>query len=99
MHIAMLAQYPAPGAAAVGGVQVAAARLVPALARRGIQVTVVAPAAEQRNVLRGVELDDGLELVQVPAGEKWSLLTGLRTFRRHVHSVVTERDFDLVHAQ
>ena len=40
----MVADYPAPGAAPVGGPQVAVSRLVPELVRRGLEVIVVAPA-------------------------------------------------------
>ena len=73
----MVADYPALGAEPVGGPEVAAARLVPALARFGVRVTVVTPFSGQRGEI-SVELAERIELLALPSTDRWSLLTGLR---------------------
>jgi glycosyltransferase involved in cell wall biosynthesis len=94
----MVAAYPAPGAAPVGGPQIATTRLVSALGRCGVEITVVAPAAE-RHEERAVELGERLRLIEIPSNGRWSLLKGLRALRRHVRLVIERLDADLVHAQ
>jgi glycosyltransferase involved in cell wall biosynthesis len=94
----MVAAYPAPGAAPVGGPQIATTRLVSALSRCGVEITIVAPAAERREE-RAVELGERLRLVEIPSDGRWSLLKGLRALRRDVRLVIERLDADLVHAQ
>ena len=52
MRLVMVAAYPAPGAAPVGGPQVATTRLVSALGRCGVEITVVAPGRTSRRESR-----------------------------------------------
>src|SRR3954463_1746919 len=94
----MVAAYPVPGAAPVGGPQVATMRLVSALAACGVEVTVIAPSAESREETT-VKLGEGLRFVEIPAGGRWSLVTGSRSLRRRVRIVIDRLDADLVHAQ
>ena len=98
MRLVMVAAYPAPGAAPVGGPQIATTRLVSALSRCGVEITIVAPAAERRDE-RAVELGERVRLVEIPADGSWSLLKGLRALRRDVRLVIERLDADLVHAQ
>src|SRR2546423_12570235 len=94
----MVADYPAPGTAAVGGPQVATTRLATALAAHGVQVTVVAPAKGQRPAPT-VRVDERVELLEVTVDRRLSLLTGLRTFRRSVGAAARSLGPDIVHAQ
>src|SRR5437879_4232157 len=94
----MVAAYPAPGAAPVGGPEIATTRLVSALGRCGLEITVVAPTAERR-VGTAVEIGERLRLIEIPADGRWSLLKGLRALRRQVRLVIERLDADLVHAQ
>jgi glycosyltransferase involved in cell wall biosynthesis len=98
LALAMVADYAGLGTTPVGGPQVAAGRLVPALAARGVEVIVVAPApgaqAEQR-----VQLTERVTRVSVPSATRWSLLTGMRSWRRAVQRVIKSSRADLVHGQ
>src|SRR5438874_2056554 len=94
----MVGAYPTPGAAPVGGPQIATTRLVSALGRCGVEITVLAPTAEHREEI-AVELGEHLRLIEIPADGRWSLLKGLRALRRHVRLVVERLDAYLVHAQ
>ena len=94
----MVADYPAPGDVPVGGPQVATARLVTELARRGVAVTVVRPG-DGHSRTTSAELEDGATLLTVPVDERWSLLKRLRTFRRGVRRVVDQTAPAVVHAQ
>ena len=76
----------------------AAARLVPALARFGVRVTVVTPFSGQRGEISSNSQNaSSFSRYRRPTG--WSLLTGLRTFRRRVRLIIERLDPDLVHAQ
>ena len=98
MRVVMVGAYPTPGAAPVGGPQIATTRLVSALGRCGVEITVLAPTAEHREEI-AVELGEHLRLIEIPADGRWSLLKGLRALRRHVRLVVERLDAYLVHAQ
>jgi glycosyltransferase involved in cell wall biosynthesis len=98
MRVAMLAEFPLPGELPVGGPQVAVARLVPELARRGIDVVVVAPDP-RRSTETTAELDSGATLVTVPTGDRLLLARGLRPWRRRAKEVVERMGIDLIHAQ
>jgi glycosyltransferase involved in cell wall biosynthesis len=98
IRIVMVANYPRPGADAVGGTQVAAERLVTALARRRVEVLIVAPAPGD-STERHIDIDNGVTLVSVPADDRFSLLKGLRSLRRSVRILVERLGADLVHAQ
>jgi glycosyltransferase involved in cell wall biosynthesis len=93
----MVGAYPTPGAVPVGGPQVATTRLVSALGRCGVEITVVAPSIERREA-RTVELGERLRLIEIPADGRWSLVKGLRSLRRRVRVVIERLDADLVHA-
>jgi glycosyltransferase involved in cell wall biosynthesis len=97
VHLVMVAAYPAPGAAPVGGPQIATTRLVSALGPCGVEITVVAPA--ERREERAFELGERLRLIEIPSDGRWSLLKGLRALRRHVRLIIERLDADLVHAQ
>jgi glycosyltransferase involved in cell wall biosynthesis len=94
----MVADYPAPGAAPVGGPQIAVSRLVPELARSGVEVVVVAPAAGSATTDRST-LADRVEMIRVPTTTQWSLLKRLQPWRRHVVSEIQNLNPDLVHGQ
>jgi glycosyltransferase involved in cell wall biosynthesis len=98
MRLAMVAAYPAPGAAPVGGPEVAAARLVPAIARLGVDVTVVTHFPGQRGEI-SLELGERMRLLALTAADRWSLLTGLQPFRWRVRLALRRVGADLVHAQ
>jgi glycosyltransferase involved in cell wall biosynthesis len=82
----------------MGGPQVAVSRLVPELARRGLEVIVVAPAPGAV-ATEHAELPNGVEMIRVPTGTRWSLLRRLQPWRRHVAEVVEGLRPDLVHGQ
>jgi glycosyltransferase involved in cell wall biosynthesis len=94
----MVADYPAPGAAPVGGPQIAVSRLVPELARSGVEVVVVAPAPGSATTDRST-LADRVEMIRVPTTTRWSLLKRLQPWRRHVVSEIQNLNPDLVHGQ
>ena len=94
----MLSEFPAPGTLPGGGPQIAAARLVPELVRRGIDVAVVAPAA-WTSAEAEFELEGGGTLVAVPIGERWQLAHGWRPWRRGARAVVERLKVDVVHGQ
>jgi glycosyltransferase involved in cell wall biosynthesis len=97
MRVAMLAEFPLPGALPVGGPQVAVARLVPELAKLDVDLVVVAPdphgSAETRAEL------DGATFVSVPTGDRFMLARGLRPWRSRAKAVVERMGVDLVHGQ
>jgi glycosyltransferase involved in cell wall biosynthesis len=94
----MVADYPAPGAAPVGGPQVAVSRLVPELARSGLEVIVVAPAPGSIATHRA-KVADRIELIRVPTATRWSLVRQLQPWRRRVVAVIEGLRPDLVHGQ
>jgi glycosyltransferase involved in cell wall biosynthesis len=94
----MVANYPRPGVDAVGGTQVAAARLVAALARRRIEVLVITQAPGD-STERHTNIDAGVKLLSVPADDRFSLLKGVRSLRRSVRVLIERLGADLVHAQ
>ena len=94
----MVADYPAPGAAPVGGPQVAVSRLVPELARSGLEVIVVAPALGSIATDRA-KVADGIEMIRVPTATRWSLARRLQPWRRRVVAVIEGLRPDLVHGQ
>jgi glycosyltransferase involved in cell wall biosynthesis len=94
----MVADYPARGAVPVGGPQVAVSRLVPELARRGLEVIVIAPAPGPGTTERA-KLADGVEMICVPTATRWSLLRRLQPWRRRVVALIDGLQPDLVHGQ
>jgi glycosyltransferase involved in cell wall biosynthesis len=94
----MVADYPAPGAAPVGGPQVAVSRLVPELVRMGLEVIVVAPAPGSIDTER-TKLAEGIEMIRMPTTTRWSLLRRLKPWRRQVVSEIQNLNPDLVHGQ
>lgn len=98
MRVAMLAEFPLPGMLPVGGPQVAVVRLVPELARRGVDVVVVAPDPHGETETTA-ELESGARLVAVPTGDRLLLARGLRPWRRRAKAAVERMGVDLVHGQ
>lgn len=98
MRVLMLADYPPPNATPVRGPQVAAARLVAALARLDVEVIVVRPVPGHDRLDR-VELDARTTLFTVPMEKRWSLLRGFRSMKRHVRVIGDREEPDVVHAQ
>jgi glycosyltransferase involved in cell wall biosynthesis len=94
----MVADYPAPGAAPMGGPQVAVSRLVPELVQRGLEVIVVAPAPGSIATER-TKLAEGIEMIRMPMTTRWSLLKRLQPWRRQVVSEIQNLNPDLVHGQ
>jgi glycosyltransferase involved in cell wall biosynthesis len=94
----MVADYPGPGAEPVGGPQIAVSRLVPELARSGVEVVVVAPAPGSVATDRST-VADRIEMIRVPTATRWSLLRGLQPWRRRVVAVIEGLKPDLVHGQ
>jgi glycosyltransferase involved in cell wall biosynthesis len=93
MRVAVVTPYPAAGARARGGVEVAALRLASSLHRRGVDVTVVAVHGppgyrEMPFPIIGLETD-----------ERWSLLRNLRPMRKALSRALDDVQADLVHAQ
>ena len=64
----MVTYYPNQGTVGVGGLQIAASRLVHAIAARGVQVTVVVPTVGQRREMHVAD-DDGIAVIRVPTDE------------------------------
>ena len=93
----MLADFPRPGHAPVGGPQVAVRRLVAKLVERGVEVVVVAPDPSRSTETTDVEL--GVDVLFVPTGERWTLLHGMRRWRRNAADVVYRMRPDIVHGQ
>jgi glycosyltransferase involved in cell wall biosynthesis len=93
----MLADFPRPGQAPVGGPQVAVRRLVAKLVKRGVEVVVVAPDTSRWTETMDVEL--GVDVIAVPRGKRWTLVRGMRSWRRNAADVVYGIDPDIVHGQ
>src|SRR5262249_49961562 len=98
VRVAMLSEFPKPGTLPGGGPQVAATRLVPELARRGVDVVVVAPAP-WTSAEAEFELEGGGTLVAVPTGSRMQLARGLRPWRAGAKAAVARRHVDVVHGQ
>jgi glycosyltransferase involved in cell wall biosynthesis len=94
----MIADFPGPGTAAVGGPEVAVQRLVRKLVERDVEVIIVRP--DSTRLREGAnELEGGGTLVSVPAGRRWTLARGLQPWRRRAKAVVERMAADLVHGQ
>src|SRR5439155_9432851 len=98
IRVAMVADYSGPDAEPVGGPQIAVSRLVPELARSGVEVVVVAPAPGSVATDRST-VADRVEMIRVPTATRWSLLRGLQPWRRRVVAVIEGLKPDLVHGQ
>src|SRR5947207_6610270 len=94
----MIADFPRPGEAPIGGPQVAVSRLVPRLVAEGIEVVVVAPDPTAVSVTEW-PLDDGGTLVTVPSGRRWTLPRELRTWRRNAANALRRHSVELAHGQ
>lgn len=95
IHVVVVGAWPAGGVRA-GGPANATARLVEGLAGVGVRITVVTPS-QRSNGQRGA--DDGIDVLQVPGGQRFSLLRGMRGWRDAVVSVIESLDPDLIHGQ
>ena len=94
----MLADFARPGQLPVGGPQVAVRRLVAKLVEHGVDVVVVAPdTADSPETMTDVEA--GADVVTVPTGKRWTLVRGMRGWRRNAADVVYRIGPDLVHGQ
>lgn len=89
----MISSYPVPGAEPRGGVERSAMLLVGALARRGVEVTVIAPGTP------GTQRSRSATVLHVPGSERLSLARAFRPWRRSVLRVLEELKPDLVHGQ
>ena len=95
--VAMLADFPRPGHPPVGGPQVAVRRLVAKLVDRGVEVVIVAP--DTTRYIETTDTELGVDVVAVPAGERWTLVRGLRRWRRCAADAVYRLGPDIVHGQ
>jgi glycosyltransferase involved in cell wall biosynthesis len=94
----MIADFPRPGEAPVGGPQVAVSRLVPRLLAQGLDVVVVAPDPTAVSETTS-SLDHGGTLVTVPSGSRWTLPRQLRTWRRNAADALRRHRVELAHGQ
>jgi glycosyltransferase involved in cell wall biosynthesis len=94
----MIAEFPAPGTEPLGGPQVAVGRLVRKLVERGLDLVVVAPDAFGSGETT-TRLKEGITLITVPAGGRWTLARGLQPWRGRAAAVVDRLGVDVVHGQ
>jgi glycosyltransferase involved in cell wall biosynthesis len=94
----MIAEFPAPGNEPTGGPQVAVGRLARKLVERGVDLTIVAPDALGSSETV-TQLDNGSELITVPAGRRGTLARGMQPWRKRAAAVVDRLGVDIVHGQ
>ena len=86
----MLTPYPVAGEEPRGGVETAASRLIPALERRGIDITVIGVrATPDASALPGVSLR---------SDERLSLIRNLRPMRKSLAGILRAGEPDIIHA-
>lgn len=90
MKLAMLTPYPVAGEEPRGGVETAASRLIPALERRGVDITVIGvrTAADPRPS----------RVISLRSDEPFSLVRSLRPMRRSLAGILRDGRPDIVHA-
>ena len=91
MNVAMVSPFPRAGAAPTGGVELNTVRLARALARGGVDVTVVAPGGSGRGDR------EGLRVLRVDAAGRLSLARRHRPLRRSLGRVLKAVRADVVH--
>jgi glycosyltransferase involved in cell wall biosynthesis len=91
LNLAVLTPYPLAGEEPRGGVETAASRLIPALERRGVDVTVIAVHASEPSAARSVD-------VSLRSDARFSVIRNLRPMRKRLAELMRAGDFDLIHA-
>lgn len=91
MNVAFVTPFPVPGSAPVGGVEVAATRLAPALHRLGISVTVVGLTGA------GDTVESSVPVRRLDSDERLAVSRGLRSLQTRLAETLTSIAPDLVH--
>ena len=91
LRVAFVGGYPPPGRPPTGGVEIATGRLAQALVDAGVEVTAIAPGQP------GGAESGPVRIIRIPVDMRFSLLRGLKPWRRAVAGVLTELEPAIVH--